>query len=48
MRESDRVLGMEINGVARAYPLIVMWWHEIVNDTLGGDNVVVSYCPLTG
>ena len=48
MSESDRVLGVEINGVARAYPLIVMWWHEIVNDTLGGDNVVVSYCPLTG
>lgn len=48
MRESDRVLGIEINGVARAYPLIVMWWHEIVNDTLGGDNVLVTYCPLTG
>ena len=48
MRESDRVLGVEINGVARAYPLIVLWWHEIVNDTLGDRNIVVSYCPLTG
>ncbi len=48
MADEDRVLGVEIDGVARAYPLIVMWWHEIVNDTLADANVVVSYCPLTG
>ncbi len=48
MNGQDRVLGVEIDGVARAYPLILLWWHEIVNDTLAGASVVVSYCPLTG
>ncbi len=43
-----RVLGVEINGEARAYPLPIMWWHEVVNDTLGGEPVLVTYCPLTG
>ncbi len=43
-----RVLGIEINGEARAYPLPIMWWHEIVNDVVGGQPVLVTYCPLTG
>lgn len=46
--DASRVLGLEINGTARAYPLPILWWHELVNDTLGGENVLVSYCPLTG
>ena len=46
--DSDRVIGVVVNGAARAYPLPVMWYHEIVNDTLGGQPVLVSYCPLTG
>ncbi len=46
--DDDRVLGVVINGAARAYPLLVLWWHEIVNDTLGGEPVLVTYCPLTG
>ncbi len=46
--DDDRVLGLAHNGTARAYPLRVLWWHEIVNDTLGGGNVLVTYCPLTG
>ncbi len=48
MRPSDRVMGVVQNGKARAYPLIVMWWHEIINDTLGGEPVLTTYCPLTG
>jgi hypothetical protein len=48
MRDADRVLGVEINGAARAYPFGILWWHELVNDTLGGVDVLVSYCPLTG
>jgi hypothetical protein len=48
MDDGDRVLGVEINGEARAYPLFILWFHEIVNDTLGGKPIVVSYCPLTG
>jgi hypothetical protein len=42
------VLGVVENGEARAYPHNVLWWHEIVNDELGGVPIVVSYCPLTG
>lgn len=48
MVDTDRVLGVEINGEARAYPFGILWWHEIVNDTLGGEDILVSYCPLTG
>lgn len=42
------VLGLTLNGEARAYPHNVLWWHEIVNDVVGGMAVAVSYCPLTG
>ncbi len=48
MGERDRVLGVEVNGEARAYPLFILWRHEVVNDTLGGVPILVSYCPLTG
>ncbi len=44
----DRVIGVYRNGEARAYPQRILVWHEIVNDTIGGDNVAVTYCPLTG
>lgn len=33
---SDLVLGVNINGDIRAYPLQIMVWHEIVNDKVGG------------
>jgi hypothetical protein len=33
-------------GVARAYPLRILTWHEVVNDELGGVAVAVTYCPL--
>ncbi len=39
-------MGLEINGDARAYPLRVLMWHEIVNDTVGDMPVTVTYCPL--
>ena len=45
--DQDRVLGVVVNGAARAYPFPVMWWHEVVNDTLGGEPILVTYCPLT-
>ena len=44
----DRVLGMEINGIAKAYPIGIMNWHEIVNDRFGQKPVVVTFCPLCG
>ncbi|MEM9039323.1 MAG: DUF3179 domain-containing protein [Actinomycetota bacterium] len=43
---TDPVVAVEINGDARAYPLDIMIWHEIVNDTVGGVPVSVAYCPL--
>jgi len=42
----ERVIGIVVNGEAKAYPIGIMNWHEIVNDTVGGSNVTVSYCPL--
>lgn len=42
------VLDLEIGGEARAYPVALLNWHELVNDTLGDRPIVVSYCPLCG
>lgn len=42
------VLGVTFGGEARAYPHNVFWWHEIVNDVVGGRPIALSYCPLTG
>ena len=42
----EPVLSLVIDGDARAYPLRVLLWHEIVNDVVGGSPVLVSYCPL--
>ena len=43
---TEPVVGLVINGEARAYPLRVLIWHEIANDELGGVPVAVTYCPL--
>lgn len=42
----EPVIGIELNGEFRAYPLRVLIWHEIVNDVVGGVPVAVTYCPL--
>ena len=44
----DRVLGIHINGIARAYPVRILNYHEIVNDSIGGVGIVITYCPLCG
>ena len=46
LADNEPVLVLEIDGDARAYPVQIMTWHEIVNDTVGGVPVTVSYCPL--
>lgn len=48
MADQDRVLGLVVDGIAKAYPIAIMNWHELVNDRFGGRSVVVSYCPLCG
>jgi len=43
---NEPVIALEINGDARAYPLQILIWHEIVNDTAGGVPVLITFCPL--
>jgi hypothetical protein len=46
LEDSDLVVGLNINGDIRAYPLQILVWHEIVNDKVGNTPVAVTYCPL--
>ncbi len=42
----EPVIGLAVDGEARAYPLRILTWHEIVNDEIAGIPVAVTYCPL--
>jgi hypothetical protein len=44
---SDKVMGLLVGNEARAYPLRLLVWHEVVNDVVGGVPVVVTYHPIT-
>jgi hypothetical protein len=46
LNDVEPVLVVEIDGDVRAYPIQIMMWHEIVNDTVGGVPLAVTYCPL--
>lgn len=46
MADPEFVIGLSINGDARAYPVNVLSRHETVNDIVGGVPIVVTYCPL--
>jgi hypothetical protein len=46
LQDSELVVGLNINGDIRAYPLQLLVWHEIVNDNVGDMPVAVTYCPL--
>ena len=48
LNDKDRVMGVEINGKARAYPIRILNWHEIVNDNHNGTALAVTFCPLCG
>ena len=43
---TEPVLSLVIDGDARAYPIQIMTWHEIVNDTFTDVPVTISFCPL--
>lgn len=43
LRNDDKVIGVVVNGEARAYPLRIMSWHELVNDRIGDLPVLVSW-----
>lgn len=42
------VIGIKEGGEARAYPHIILDWHEVVNDAINNNFITISYCPLTG
>jgi hypothetical protein len=44
--DEELVIGVVINDDARAYPIRLLSSHEIVNDTVGGEPVMVTWCPL--
>ena len=46
LEDSDLVVGYAPKGIAYAYPVKSLNFHEIVNDFIGGIPVLVSYCPL--
>ncbi|MFP3915233.1 MAG: DUF3179 domain-containing protein [Actinomycetota bacterium] len=46
LSDDEPVVALQIGDDARAYPVQILIWHEIVNDTVGGEPVSVTYCPL--
>jgi hypothetical protein len=48
LKNSDRVLGVVRGSIAKAYPVRILNWHEIVNDTFGTERIAVTFCPLCG
>ena len=46
LAENEPVMAVDVDGDARAYPVQILIWHEIVNDTVGGVPLAVTYCPL--
>lgn len=48
LEADDRLLALEHGGVAKAYPIRILNWHEVVNDRVGDLAVAVTYCPLCG
>lgn len=45
LADDDVVIGVEADGRARAYPLSILYYHEVVNDDFGGP-LLVTFCPL--
>lgn len=43
LEESDPVIGVTIGAEARAYPIKILNWHEVVNDTVNGIPIVVTF-----
>ncbi len=48
LRDDDAVLGIARSGIARAYPVRILNWHEVVNDRFEDEAVVITFCPLCG
>ncbi len=48
MRNKDMGIAVSVKGIHRFYPNRILVWHEIVNDIIGKQPVLVTYCPLCG
>ncbi len=48
VRDTDRVVGVMVDGQAYAIPHNILWHHEIVNMDVGGEQLAITLCPLTG
>jgi hypothetical protein len=48
LADSNTVFAARINGIPRAWPHRLMVWHEILNDTIGGQPISLTYCLLSG
>ena len=48
LQAGDRVIGIVVNDQARAYPIAILNWHEIVNDEIDDQRFAVTFCPLCG
>ncbi len=48
LADTDTVFAARINGIPRAWPHRLMVWHEILNDTIGGQPITLTYCLLSG
>ncbi len=46
LKPNEPVIFFQVGDDARAYPIQILIWHEIVNDTVGGVPVAVTFCPL--
>ncbi len=48
LRDDDLVIGVVVGGEARAYPVDLMWEpvNEVLNDTLGGQPITATWCPI--
>jgi len=46
LKPKEPVILFERDGDARAYPLQILIWHEIANDTVAGLPVAITFCPL--
>jgi len=48
IEDNELVMALIYKGEKRVYPFQIMVWHEIVNDNVAGDPILITYCPLCG
>jgi hypothetical protein len=46
LKPTEPIIFFQVGNDVRAYPIQILIWHEIVNDTVGGVPVAVTFCPL--